>query len=566
MMHRFSISGIILLFAVTVFFTACKGNGQQQDTIAVDPAELGRKQQALIESWLHAAVTDSGHTGDSLVILHQAALCDNWFSRQSYTPGWNNDKSWLPTADAVVSFIGESRLYGLYPSDYHFAQLRLIRDTLAADTSGVGARMDARWWAAGELLLTDAVFRLVHDIKLGRLPVDSISYRKEAALSDSFYLARLTQIREEGINRVIPSLEPDSSVRGYYALKAAIPGFLKKADLTKKHTRIPWPAGDKTAFSQVLQQRLAEEGLQLPGGQRPDSAALSGLVKQYQKKMNLTVDGKAGEGTVRSLNTDDAERFVRIAISLDKYKLLPRKMPDRYIWVNVSANYMEVIDSNRLKFRSKVISGKPKTRTPLLNAAISAMITYPQWVPPASIVEKEILPAVKKNPGYLAKKGFSLLDRKGEEVDPYTVDWSKYTKSIPYKVVQGSGDANALGIIKFVFDNKYAVYLHDTNQRYLFSNMMRSLSHGCVRVQEWEKLAAYLLRSDSLLTGEKSTTRSDSLRIWLKKKEKHSIPVKNKLPLFIRYFTCEGQDGRLVFFDDVYGEDKYLRQRYFPGK
>jgi murein L,D-transpeptidase YcbB/YkuD len=227
---------------------------------------------------------------------------------------------------------------------------------------------------------------------------------------------------------------------------------------------------------------------------------------------------------------------------------------------------MEVIDDNEVKISSKVISGKPKTRTPLLTSAISSIITYPQWVPPPSIIQKEILPAVKKNPGYLAKKGFSLLDKDGNEVDPYTVDWSKYSKGMPYKVVQGSGDANALGIIKFVFDNKYSVYLHDTNQRYLFSNAMRSLSHGCVRVQEWDKLAWYILGSDSSLAGGRNTVRIDSVKSWLRSKQKKTVSLRNKVPVFIRYITCEGVKGNVVFYDDVYGEDKFLRQRFFGDK
>ena len=241
-------------------------------------------------------------------------------------------------------------------------------------------------------------------------------------------------------------------------------------------------------------------------------------------------------------------------------------MPAKYIWVNVSSYYLEMVDRDSVKFSSKVICGKPKTRTPLLTSIITELITYPQWVPPPSIVAKEILPAVKKNPGYLARKGFSLVDSKGNEVDPYTVDWSKYSKGIPYRVVQGSGDANALGIMKFVFSNKYSVYLHDTNQRYLFANAMRSLSHGCVRVQEWEKLTYYLLRNDSLNAGGKAYTKIDSVKNWLQQKQKKTIALRNKMPVFLRNFTCEGRDGKIIFFDDVYAEDKYLREKYFASK
>jgi murein L,D-transpeptidase YcbB/YkuD len=176
---------------------------------------------------------------------------------------------------------------------------------------------------------------------------------------------------------------------------------------------------------------------------------------------------------------------------------------------------------------------------------------------------------LKKDPGYLAKKGFSLLNMKNEEIDPYFVDWSKYKLGIPYKIVQGSGDDNALGIMKFNFPNKYAVYLHDTNQRYLFAQASRAFSHGCVRVQEWQKLCNYILQNDSTYVtslGNNSFTKADSVSKWLVKKEKHFIPVKLRIPLFIRYFTCEGKDGRIVFYDDIYDEDTRLREKYFAGK
>ena len=175
---------------------------------------------------------------------------------------------------------------------------------------------------------------------------------------------------------------------------------------------------------------------------------------------------------------------------------------------------------------------------------------------------------MKKNAGYLARKGFSLVDVKGETVDPYSVNWAKYTKGIPYKIVQGSGDDNALGIYKFNFNNPYSVYLHDTNQRYLFKNTVRALSHGCVRVQDWEKLAFYIANNDSLnqKEGSVATYNSDSIKIWLANKERKRIIVKNRIPLFIRYFTCEGKNGKIIFYDDIYGEDKILRDKYFAGK
>jgi murein L,D-transpeptidase YcbB/YkuD len=112
------------------------------------------------------------------------------------------------------------------------------------------------------------------------------------------------------------------------------------------------------------------------------------------------------------------------------------------------------------------------------------------------------------------------------------------------------------------------IYLHDTNQRYLFKNASRALSHGCVRVQEWEKLAYYITRNDSSTIRPPDTMKynTDSIRNWIAHKERHRLDVKAKVPIFIRYFTCEGKDGKIKFYDDIYGEDKLLREKYFTDK
>jgi murein L,D-transpeptidase YcbB/YkuD len=268
------------------------------------------------------------------------------------------------------------------------------------------------------------------------------------------------------------------------------------------------------------------------------------------------------------MNTSDAERFKRIAITLDRYKQLPDTMPEKYIWVNLPAYYLWVIDHDTIALESKVICGKPDTRTPLLNSEITDMVTYPTWTVPTSIIAKQYLPRLKTNPGYLAKLGLKLVNSKGETVDAYSVNWSKYSKGIPFKVMQNSGDNNALGIFKFNFNNPYAVYLHDTNQRYLFKNGARALSHGCVRVQDWQQLAFYIARNDSMNITSPAALKynTDSIKNWIANKQHRSIYVKNRIPIFIRYFSCEGKDGKIKFYDDIYGEDKVMREKYFADK
>ena len=175
---------------------------------------------------------------------------------------------------------------------------------------------------------------------------------------------------------------------------------------------------------------------------------------------------------------------------------------------------------------------------------------------------------MKLDPGYLARKGFSLVDSKGETVNPYTVNWTKYDKWIPWKVVQGSGDDNALGVFKFNFNNPYDVYLHDTNQRYLFKNKNRALSHGCVRVEKWHSLALFIAKRDSLSLepGARVGYDADSLNTWITKKERKTIMVKKRLPLFINYFTCTAKNGRIHFYEDIYKDDERHALKYFNKK
>ncbi len=553
-------AGIVICLFV---FMACRNKPGKNDVIVSAPAEMKKKAAPLIHDFIKEAIAGNGNPADSALRLNQAALANFLYRNNAFAPFWSSNEKWFPSADSLCQFIESSRLYGLFPEDYHIKEIQAIRERFDNDSLATGDRKNASLWSRADIMLTDAFVQVIRDIKLGRLPNDSVTLSKDTVLANEFYQQQLNLLqRSDSLSGIINSLEPRQ--RGYELLKEGIGKFLDSASFLE-FTHVPLPGRDSLNFRKTLQKRLFEGGYIAFDSVTADSSQLARAVKKFQKEKRITVDGRAGEGTVRMLNLTDREKFIRIAINMDRYKKLPPKMPSRYVWVNVSSNYLDVIENDTVKFSSKVICGKPKTRTPFLTSGISALITYPQWVPPASIIAKEILPAVKKNPGYLARKGFSLVDSKGEEVDPYSVDWSKYNKTMPYKVVQGSGDENALGILKFHFDNKYSVYLHDTNQRYLFANEMRSLSHGCVRVQAWEQLAYYILHNDSLhATGR--YTLIDSVKTWLKNKEKHSVAIKTRLPVFIRYFTCEGRNGEIVFYDDVYGDDQRLKEKYFASK
>lgn len=557
----------LLFITALVLLYAC------EEQAAPDPKEkdivekvevIDIRKAKNIEQSLQFTIQNNGRINDT-VLLKLDSLLNVIYQKNNYQPFWSREELLHPLGDSLIDFIESCKEYGLFPTDYHNKALHNARQTLDHDSL---AMKNAALWSLTDLLLTDAFLLISRHLKQGRLKYDSVTLRTDTLLTDSFYNKLMADLQSSrSIRDLFRSLEPKH--RGYDSLKAGLKFFLDSINEFKRFTYIIYPSKDSVALYKQLQRRFFEEDILLSPAEYVDSALWRSTISAYQKSNGLKVTGRINEKTVNRLNYTDWEKFKRIAINLDRYKLLPDTMPERYIWVNIPSYYLKLIDNDTLVFRSRIVVGKPETRTPLLTSRITDMITYPQWTIPTSIIVKEVLPGVKKNPDYFYKHGYSLVDEDGEEVDPYSVEWNRYTKGIPYKVVQGSGDANALGVLKFNFNNKYSVYLHDTNQRYLFSNASRSLSHGCVRVQEWQKLAHYIIGIDSISRKPPLTSNfigSDSLRVWLKRKEKHYLPVRSRLPLFIRYFSCEGVNGKVKFFDDIYGEDKMLRQRYFAEK
>ena len=563
-LRKFSVC-LVLCSTVFLFFFSCNNNSTE---VVTDPEDMDQQTSKRIIIALEQAGKTGGRVDDSLTLKMTGTVKD-FYTRNEFSTVWSHMENWEPLTDTLIRFIQGAEYYGLFPKQYHLNTLLSIKQTLDGDSV---KRMDPALWTRADLAFTDAFMLLMKDLKKGRLGNDSTFLKKtnQAPENDFYFTSLKTLLEQKKFSELIASLEP--GLKGYVQLKEALPAFLDSMD-RRVYTYVVYPfkpndAKDSLFFIRLLQKRLKESDCVESIAKLPDSLQLAVGIKKYQQQKGLKVDGKIGAPLVKNMNNTDLERFKRIAITLDRYKRMPAVMPEKYIWVNLPSYYMQVYDADTVVLESKIIIGKPQTRTPLLYSVISDMVTYPTWTVPNSIIKKQYLPKLKANPYYLSNIGLKLMDSKGEIIDPGTVNWSKYTKGIPYKVVQGSGDDNALGVLKFNFSNPYMVYLHDTNERYLFKNASRALSHGCVRVEKWDKLAYYIARNDSmnLKEGDSLKYNTDSIRTWLENKEKKRIGVKNGIPLFIAYFSCEAKNGKIRFYDDVYGEDKLMREKYFSAK
>ena len=548
----------VLLFALLLACSCKSKRAADEPVIVTTPEQMDEMVTTNLRAVLQYAGDNQGNITDKQKLSY-TELVGLFYQKNEYKALWSSREMWHPIADSMLHFIRDAREYGLYPKALHFTDLDTLMSKLSTDSL---TRIDAMAWTKADLLLSDAFIRALRELKEGRLVADSLSIIYKKNYQDSFFIRSLLDLKNgASLASIMRDAEPENG--DYWLLRNALKVFAQKMD-TAAYIKLSYPYKDSLAFITKVYARLRQSGYGDSTIQTPDSLAFDKALRSFQVDKKMTVDGIAGPGVVRKLNNTDRQKFRQIAITLDRYKQLA-PLPSTYIWVNVPSFWLKVWANDEWIIESKIIVGKSSTPTPLFNSAISDMVTYPQWTMPMSIIRKDILPQLKKDPGYLERKGFSLVSYEGETINPFTVDWSKYNKGIPWKVVQGSGDDNALGVFKFNFNNPYSVYLHDTNQRYLFKNANRALSHGCVRVEKWQDLAFYIASLDSMLVSDnrQPAYNADSIRLWIANKDRKRIMVKSRLPLFIKYFTCEGKNDEVIFYDDIYKNDEYLADKYF---
>jgi L,D-transpeptidase YcbB len=254
----------------------------------------------------------------------------------------------------------------------------------------------------------------------------------------------------------------------------------------------------------------------------------------------------------RAVDSLSQQRKAALIVNIERCHW-KEKTPERYIDVNIPSFQLSVVDGDSIFLQSRVIVGKKLTPTPVLRSTVTSFLIYPYWHVPRSISTGELLPLVQKDSAYLAKHNYEVLDIDGRVVGDSLIDWKQlHANNFPYILRQREGRENALGVIKFLFDNRFGVYLHDTNGPRLFSRDIRALSHGCVRVQKARQLARYLVREDSVYVTP------DDVDQYLSLQQRLKIRVPLPIPLFIRYSTIEAQKGQLLFYDDIYARDQEM--------
>jgi len=290
-------------------------------------------------------------------------------------------------------------------------------------------------------------------------------------------------------------------------------------------------------------------------------SCLEKAVKHFQSRNGLTPDGVVGPATLRTLNIPVEQRITTIRLNLDRIKWLNPRQPHRHIIINIPFFTLYFEEDGKLIQHMRVITGKPNHPTPIFSDEVEMIVLNPYWNVPTSIIQKEMIPKLLRNPYALKKQNIEIFTGWGKNatpIDPASVDWAqyRYSKSVPYRFAQLPGRRNALGKVKFLFPNRFSVYMHDTPTKPLFRRDKRAFSHGCVRLQKPVELLKTFASFEPNVDFEKSEE-------ILKGKKNVYMHLKEKVPVDIIYLTAwVDYDGKLQFRDDVYHYDRMQLQSY----
>jgi murein L,D-transpeptidase YcbB/YkuD len=301
----------------------------------------------------------------------------------------------------------------------------------------------------------------------------------------------------------------------------------------------------------VLRERLVITDDLAPEHIRGETydATVAAAVRRFQARHGLEETGTIGPKTLAALNVPVGKRVRQLAASLDRLSAMDFQFGQRYVVVNLPAAFAEAVVGNKVVRRHVVQVGRPDRPSPTLTTFITTVNLNPTWTVPLGILKKDVIPKMRKDPGYAARMHMRVLDGAGNEVDPHSVDWNS-ERAPNFTIRQDSGTWNALGSVRIDMPNPHSVYMHDTNHKEFFSADYRFQSSGCTRVENPRDLAAWVLEE----TPGWSRREIDAA---IAKGQKVDVRVARKIPVAWVYLTgWATRDGTIHFRDDIYGHDE----------
>ena len=503
-------------------------------------AETGEQQLFLQQrlEYLHLG-TEEKLGSDT---LYAADLLSDLYQANEFQLIWTRQDS----VDQLLAAIRGCVQEGLIPDDYHLQAIITSGEILKINPS-----FDRQ--VEYDLLLSDALILLGNHKSYGKVKE---SFNLEIPASHVFLPALyLDSIKSGTLLKTLDDLSPHPQM--YADLKYALEKYRKIAG-NGGWPSIPPGPGIKLGMHDdrviALRTRLIITGELSQLGSDPSlfDADLSKAIKSFQTQHSMDADGVLGKTTLVEMNRSVAERISQIRVDLERTRWVLHDLPSSYLIVDIAGFWVKYYQNGILAWSSKVIVGQPVHQTPILRSAVTYLVLNPTWTIPSSIAKKETIPEIIKNKYYIKKEHLRVLSSNGDEIDPSTIPWRQYgNKTFPYALRQDPGKDNSLGLIKFIFPNKYQVYLHDTPGKMLFDRTKRAFSHGCIRTQNPLELGKLLIAND--IGNPINSANFDQI---LSSGKTTTVQFIQPLPIFLLYWTTSIHGLDVWFKPDLYNRNQ----------
>jgi len=501
-------------------------------------------QQLLIERVTRIEAGETVSVEDSEIASR--ILLPAIYQAHDYAPLWHNPRS----VAQLLAAIRASELDGLNPADYnlHTLETLLLQRREGVAGNDLACNLD--------LLLTDSLVRLGYQLSFGKVDPEMLDpdWNMTRYIEDMDTLVRQADAIETGnVDALLQSLRPQAPA--YARMQAALAQYRELQErggwqaIAAGETLKPGMSGERVA---ALRQRLVITA-DMPASADDPAAfdtALEAGVRAFQQRHGLEDDGIVGKSTLAALNVPVEQRIDQLRANLERARWVLHDLPDTYILVDIAGFRVTYTRNGEVVWQTRAQVGQPFRKTPVFRARLTYLEVNPTWTVPPTILKEDVLPAIKRDPTYLAKKNMQVIDYDGKPVDTSTIEWQHYTgRNFPYLIRQGPGPENALGRIKFMFPNKHLVYLHDTPSKSLFGKTTRAFSSGCIRIEHPYELAGLLLEGDPNWNRDKIVAAVASM-------ETRTISLRHPVSIILLYWTVGfTPDGRVIFKQDIYERD-----------
>ncbi len=508
-------------------------------------------------------------------------LVVSFYKNRNFQSVWVKEQKVTPIFHQAIGLLKESMGHGLDTTMYATQFITNASNHISKKEFGVISNMNV---VSMEIATTHSLITFLGHLKSGIFMPDSAIYDKMVVVNnDSMPIFLEHAIQRNDLSLAVDAVSPKNP--HYKEIQQALSEYLKQNDVSDTKYPVPFFAKDSTGCKNGVRKMLVVHGYLKDEDLKKsedDKEVVNALVK-FQTDFGLRNRGRYDTITIETIRNSKFDMYRKACITLQRIRW--SNINDKnYLLVNIPSFTLNMVEDGEIAITHRIVCGKPDHETPELNSRISHFILFPEWNVPHKISTKELLPSIQANPNYLKKHNYEIINGKNEVVDASKINWKRFNeKNFPYRIRQSSGEGNSLGIIKFYFNNKYGVYLHDTPSKTLFNLNYRAFSHGCMRVQNPFDFAKALLEFKKGILHHpveklKKMGKYEQQRKYdkyrkgteelpeVKTMNKDVIDVKNStftmtrpLPLYVRYFTAfVNEKSRLKFLPDLYHKDEPL--------